>query len=191
MGVSLNKFDYRLIYNNQNPKILEGMCIKYHSFFGIGFFEYLLREQKDIPYNLLLPLLKNQLIGDLHTIPSSLLSYNRDVPDFVLSYISKRGDTSYKTCCEYIKRGKIPPDIILRSMIKNNYTSVYDWDSYGKQKFMKFLDNLDTKTYEFVPFNIKKSTIDTLKNKIAEIEKEDNTKSYSQESFSFKSYFMR
>lgn len=190
MGFSLNNFDYNLIYKNQNPKLLEAMCKKHHNFFGFNFFDYLVRDRKDIPDNLLLNLLKYENIGDLPLIPLLLLSYNRDVPDFVLSYMSKRGDTSYKTCCGYIKRGKVPPDIILRSMIKN-ITPMYDWDSYYKRKFMIFLDNLDTKEYEFVPIQIKNSTIDTIKNKIIEIENEDTNKSYSQESFSFKSYFMR
>ena len=187
MGISLNKFDYRLIYNNQNPKILEGICKKHNCIFGFDFFEYLLINGKDIPNDLLLPLLKYERIEDLNLIPKLLIEYNRDIPDFVLSYISKRGDASYKTCRVYIKKGKVPPDIILRSMI-TNITPMYNWDSDWGKNFMKFLDGYMPNG---LPVKSENSIIDITKNKIREIENEDTEKTYSQESFSFKSYFMR
>jgi len=189
MGISLNKFDYKLIYNNQNPKILEGICKKYNCFFGFNFFEYLLINGKDISNDLLLPLLEYKRREDLYLIPILLIEYNRDIPDFVLSYISKRGDASYKTCREYIKNGKVPPDIILRGMI---ITPMYNWDSTRlpsrRKNFMEFLDRYKPNG---LPVTSENSIIDITKNKIREIENEDTDKTYSQESFSFKSYFMR
>jgi hypothetical protein len=182
MGFRFNRFDYKLIYNNPNSKLLEAMCKKHQAMFGFDYFDYLLDALKDIPDDLVISLLKYAPKPDLYHIPKSFLDYQIDVPDFVLDYISKIGSSSYKTCAAYISHNKIPPDIILRCMIEN-------WDDINKRSFMGFLDG---KIVHNLPYNknsLKENSItDIVKNRIAEIEKE---KSVKQESFSFKSYFMR
>jgi hypothetical protein len=126
---------------------------------------------KDIPNELLLNLSKFASPHDLYTIVERLLGYHIDVPDFVLEEISKLGAQSCKTCRIYIENKKIPPDIVIRGMVNT-------WNDLGKGNFLIFLAN---KLKE-------ENIVNKVKNRIAEIEKE---KSVKQESFSFKSYFMR
>lgn len=182
MGFRFNRFDYKLIYNNPNSKLLEAMCKKHNAIFGFDYFDYLLDALKDIPDDLVISLLNFAPKPDLYHIPKSFLDYQIDVPNFVLEYISKIGFSSYKTCAAYISHNKIPPDIILRGMVER-------CDNIDKKNFMRFLDGKVVYNLPFYNFSTKGENIaEEIKNKIAEIEKE---KSVKQESFSFKSYFMR
>jgi hypothetical protein len=177
MGFRFNNFDCKLIYNNPNSKLLEAMCKNHNAFFAFRYLDYLLDDMKDIPKELLLNLSKFASPHDLYTIVERLLGYHIDVPDFVLEEISKLGAQSCKTCRIYIENKKIPPDIILRGMI--NFGT-----NLGKGNFLTFLE----RWRKMVSGELDKNMVDEVKNKIAEIEKE---KSVKQESFSFKSYFMR
>jgi hypothetical protein len=171
MGFRFNNFDCKVIYNNSNSKLLKAMCKKYNALFAFRYLDYLLDAMKDIPNELLLNLSKFASPYELHTIVDRLLGYQVDVPDFVLENISKIGVSSYKTCIIYIENKKIPPDIVIRGMVNT-------WNDLGKGNFLIFLAN---KLKE-------ENIVNKVKNRIAEIEKE---KSVKQESFSFKSYFMR